>query len=76
MKYKLFEGGYEGFPDDRVPAEYKDIVVDKLPQSIIDAEIAMQQEAQDKADYIEAMPDLVKSLEARIATLEAKEITP
>ncbi len=76
MKYRLFEGGYEGFLDDRVPAKYKDIVVDKLPQNIIDAEKVMQQEAQKKADYIAAMPDLVKSLETRIVTLEiAKEIT-
>ena len=72
MKYRLFEGGYEGFLDDRVPAEYKDVIVDKLPQEIIDIEITMQQEAQDKADYIAVMPDLVKSLEARIATLESK----
>ncbi len=77
MKYRLFDGGYESFLDDRVPAEYKDIVIDKLPQNIIDAEKTMQQEAQDKANYIAAMPDLVKSLEIRIATLEtAKEITP
>ena len=70
MKYRLFEGGYEGFLDDRVPVEYQDIVVDKLPQNIIDAEVTIQQEAQDKADYIAAMPDLVKSLESRIAGLE------
>ena len=77
MKYRLFEGGYEGFLDDRVPVEYQNIVVDKLPQSIIDAEIILQQEAQEKAEYIAAMPDMVKSLETRIATLEtAKEITP
>ena len=77
MKYRLFEGGYEGFLDDRVPAEYKDIVADKLPQNIIDAEIILQQEAQEKAEYIAAMPDLVKTLETRIAVLEtAKEIAP
>ncbi len=76
MKYRLFEGGYEGFLDDRVPAEYKDIVMDKLPQNIIDAEITMQQEVQEKADYIATMPDLVKSLETRISVLEAKEIAP
>ena len=70
MKYRLFEGGYEGFLDDRVPAEYQDIVVDKLPQNIIDAEITIQREAQEKADYIAAMPDLVRSLETRIAGLE------
>ncbi len=76
MKYRLFDGGYEGFLDDRVPAEYKDIVVDKLPQNIIDAEIILQQEMQEKADYIAAMPNLIKSLETRIATLEtAKEIS-
>ena len=38
MKYRLFEGGYESFPDYRVPDEYKDIVVDELPKEIIDAE--------------------------------------
>ena len=70
MKYRLFEGGYEGFLDDRIPAEYKDIVVDKLPHEIIDAEITMQQEAQEKADYIAAMPELVKELQERITTLE------
>ncbi len=76
MKYRLFEGGYEGFLDDRVPVEYQDIVVDKLPQSIIDAEITMQQETREKAEYIAAMPDLVKTLETRIAVLEAKEVAP
>ena len=76
MKYRLFEGGYEGFLDDKVPAEYKDIVVDKLPQEIIDAEIVLQQEAKETDEYIAAMPDLVKSLEARIKILESvKEIT-
>lgn len=75
MKYRLFEGGYEGFLDDKVPMEYKDIVVDKLPKVIIDAEVVLQQEAKDKADYIAAMPELVKNLEEQIATLEiAKEI--
>lgn len=38
MKYRLFEGGYESFLDHRVPDEYRDIVVDELPQEIIDAE--------------------------------------
>ncbi len=71
MKYRLFEGGYEGFLDDRVPAEYKNIVVDKLPQEITDVGITMQQEGQEKAEYIAAMPDLVRSLEIRIAALEA-----
>ena len=80
MKYRIIQYPdgyeYESFLDDKVPAKYKDIVVDKLPQEIIDAEITMQQEAQEKADYLAAMPDLVKSLKTRIATLEAKEITP
>ena len=31
MKYRLFDGGYESFLDDRIPDEYKDIVVDELP---------------------------------------------
>ncbi len=76
MKYRLFDGGYEGFLDSNVPVEYKDIVIDKLPQNIIDAEIILQQEAREKADYIAVMPDLIKSLEARLGALEtAKEIT-
>ena len=38
MKYRLFDGGYESFLDHRVPREYQDIVVDELPQEIIEAE--------------------------------------
>ena len=38
MKYRLFDGGYESFLDHRVPKEYKKIVIDELPQEIIDAE--------------------------------------
>jgi len=70
--YRLFEGGYEGFLDDRVPAEYKDIVVDKLPQSIIDAEKAIEQEIKEKADYVEAMPNLVKNMAVEIESLKSK----
>ena len=36
MKYRLFEGGYEGFLDDRVPVEYQDIVVDELPPGYLE----------------------------------------
>lgn len=72
MKYRIFEGGYESFLDDRVPEEYKNIIVDKLPQEIIDKEIVLRQEAEEKEDFIVAMPDLVKSLEARIMVLENK----
>ncbi len=56
--------------DDRYLIERK-----SLPLTA--GELQVKQEAQDKANYIAAMPDLVKSLETRIATLEtAKEITP
>ncbi len=56
--------------DDRYLIEHK-------PISLTSEELQAKQEAQDKAKYVAAMPDLVKTLEARIATLEtAKEITP
>ena len=35
-------------------------------------QLAVEQEAKDKADYITAMPDLVKSLEAEIISLKGK----
>ncbi len=49
MKYRLFDGGYESFPDNRVPEEYKEIVVNKLPQEIIDAEKETTKQAEVKA---------------------------
>ncbi len=56
--------------DDRYLIEHK-------PISLTSEELQVKQEAQDKANYIAAMPDLVKSLETRIVTLEtAKEIAP
>lgn len=48
MKYRLFEGGYESFLDHRVPKEYKKIVVDELPQEIIDAEKETMRQAEVK----------------------------
>ena len=55
--------------DDRYLIEHK-------PISLTSEELQVKQEAQDKANYIAAMPDLVKSLGIRIATLEtAKEMT-
>lgn len=43
MKYRLIryqDGGweYESFPNDKVPKEYQDIVIDELPRDIIEAE--------------------------------------
>ena len=66
MKYRLFEGGYEGFLDHRVPDEYKDIVVDELPQEIIDA----QKEAMKPRP---SLADEVTELKARIEVLELKK---
>ena len=60
MKYRLFEGGYESFPDHRVPEEYKDIVVDELPREVIEAEKAMLEE-----------PSETEKLKARITDLGA-----
>ena len=60
MKYRLIEGGYESFLDHRVPEEYKDIVVDKLPEAIIEVEKAALER-----------PTKIEQLEARITDLEA-----
>ena len=63
MKYRLFDGGYEGFLDHRVPDEYKDVVVDELPQEIIDAgKEAMKPKP--------SLQDEVAELRVRIETLE------
>ena len=66
MKYRLFNGGYESFLDHRVPAEYKDIVIDKLPQEIIDAE---KEAMKPKPDPLE---ERVKMLEDEITLLRDK----
>ena len=63
MKYRLFEGGYEAFLDHRVPDEYKDVVVDELPQEIIDA----GKEAMKPKSSLE---DEIKELRMRIEALE------
>ncbi len=54
--------------------EIKKIIEKPYPLSV--AELAEKQEQEEKETYIAAMPDLVKSLETKIVTLEAKEITP
>ena len=48
MKYRLFDGGYESFLDHRVPDEYKDITVNKLPKAIVDAEKESMRQAEIK----------------------------
>ncbi len=54
--------------------EIKKIIDKPYPLSV--AELVEKQEQEEKEAYIAAMPDLVKGLETRIATLEtAKEIT-
>ena len=63
MKYRLFDGGYESFLDHRISDEYKDIVIDKLPQEIIDAE----KEAMKPKPSLE---DEVAGLKARMETVE------
>lgn len=59
MKYRLFEGGYESFLDYRVPKEYKDIVVTKLPKAIIDAEKAVMKQAKVKAAIAPLIEDVL-----------------
>lgn len=72
MKYRLFEGGYESFPDNFVPEEYENIVIDKLPQEIVEAELKVEKEAKEKEDYIKAIPDLVKALQEEIISLKSE----
>jgi len=66
MKYRLFTGGYESFLDHRVPDKYRDIVIDELPQEIIDAE----KEAMKPKPSLE---DELRELKARIEALELKK---
>ncbi len=54
--------------------EIKKIIEKPYPLSV--AELAEKQEQEEKEIYIATMPDLVKTLETRIAVLETKEITP
>lgn len=63
MKYRLFDGGYESFPDDRVPEEYRNIVIDELPKEIIDAE-KERMSARPKTEME------IEELKARIEALE------
>ena len=51
-------------------------IIGNDPIPLTPEELQAKQEAQGKADYIAVMPDLVKTLETRIAILETtKEIT-
>jgi len=59
MKYRLFEGGYESFLDHRVPDEYKNVVVAKLPKAIIDAEKAAMKQAEVKAAIAPLIDDVL-----------------
>lgn len=58
MKYRLFDGGYESFLDHRVPEEYKNVVVTKLPKVIIDTE----KESMGQAKVSEQIQPLIKDV--------------
>ncbi len=62
MKYRLFEGGYEGFLDDRVPEEYKDIVVGKLPPEYLIKPISIVPIRERKLDKLIEMIEQGKSI--------------
>ena len=59
MKYRLFDGGYESFLDHRIPDEYKDMVVDELPQEIINAEKEAIKQAEVRAQIWPLMEDVL-----------------
>ena len=59
MKYRLFDGGYESFLDHRVPDEYKDVVVDKLPKAIVDAEKEIMRQAEIKGQIRPLVDDVL-----------------
>jgi len=59
MKYRLFDDSYESFLDHRVPDEYKDIVVDELPQKIIDAEKESMRQAEIKMQITPLIEDVL-----------------
>lgn len=59
MKYRLFEGGYESFLDHRVPEEYKDVVIPKLPKAIIDAEKEVMKQEEVKAQIRPLIEDVL-----------------
>ncbi len=61
MKYRIkrYPDGYEyeSFPDDKVLAEYKDIVVDELPVDIIAAEKEAERKMKVRAQIKEKLID-------------------
>ncbi len=61
MKYRIIQYPdgyeYESFLDDKVPAEYKDIVVDKLPVDIIAAEKEAERKINVRAQIKEKLID-------------------
>lgn len=65
MKYKIkrYPDGYEyeSFLDGKVPEEYKDIVVDELPQDIKDAEKESLRKADARAKIKENLIDSLLS---------------
>ncbi len=68
MKYRLFDGGYESFLDRRVPEEYKNIVVDQLPQEIIDAETEAFKPKKSLQEEIEILKERFNKLVHRLGT--------
>lgn len=75
MKYRLFEGGYEGFLDHRVPEEYKDVVVAKLPKAIIDAEKEIMKQTEIKAQIRPLIEDVLLGKKTLVeAQVEAQAI--
>lgn len=61
MKYRIIQYSdgyeYESFLDDRVPTEYKDIVVDKLPPEIIAAEKEAERKMNVRTEIKESLID-------------------
>ena len=61
MKYRIIQYPdgyeYESFLDNKVPTEYKDIVVDSLPQEIIDAEKKAERKMNVRAQIKEKLID-------------------
>lgn len=61
MKYRIIQYSdgyeYESFLDGKVPAEYKDIVVDELPSDIIAAEKEAERKMKVRAQIKEKLID-------------------
>ena len=58
----------EGFLDNRVPEEYRDVVVDNLPQEIIDAEIEASKPRKSAQEEIEILKERFNKLTRRLGT--------